>query len=442
MRKLSPVQLLALGFAIIIFVGACLLALPFASRDGEALRFYDALFTAVSATCVTGLVVCDTATQFSFFGQLVIICLIQIGGLGFMAVATLGMMILRKRIGLKSRSRLVEAEGALQLGGVVRMTRRILLGTAFVEGLGTLLLCVRFLPRFGTWKGLWYALFHAVSAFCNAGFDLFGAVEPYSSLCTLEGDPYVLCVLSALILTGGIGFLVWDDLAENKLHARKWRLHTKLALSAAAVLTLAGMALFLVTEREGVLQEMGAGKRLAAVLFLSVSPRTAGFNAVDLRALSPAGVTLTILLMVVGASPGSTGGGMKTTTVAAVVLSLGALAASRRDATVFGRRIEEHTVYRAFRSAMLYLLLAAFGCMAILVAQPLDVTDTFFEVFSALGTVGLTLGATQELNGFSRAVVMLLMYAGRVGSLSMMTAVALRRRTSALRCPEERILIG
>lgn len=406
MRKLSPVQLLALGFAIIIFVGACLLALPFASRDGEALRFYDALFTAVSATCVTGLVVCDTATQFSFFGQLVIICLIQIGGLGFMAVATLGMMILRKRIGLKSRSRLVEAEGALQLGGVVRMTRRILLGTAFVEGLGTLLLCVRFLPRFGTWKGLWYALFHAVSAFCNAGFDLFGAVEPYSSLCTLEGDPYVLCVLSALILTGGIGFLVWDDLAENKLHARKWRLHTKLALSAAAVLTLAGMALFLVTEREGVLQEMGAGKRLAAVLFLSVSPRTAGFNAVDLRALSPAGVTLTILLMVVGASPGSTGGGMKTTTVAAVVLSLGALAASRRDATVFGRRIEEHTVYRAFRSAMLYLLLAAFGCMAILVAQPLDVTDTLFEVFSALGTVGLTLGATQELNGFSRAVVM------------------------------------
>ena len=442
MRKLSPVQLLALGFAIIIFVGACLLALPFASRDGEALRFYDALFTAVSATCVTGLVVCDTATQFSFFGQLVIICLIQIGGLGFMAVATLGMMILRKRIGLKSRSRLVEAEGALQLGGVVRMTRRILLGTAFVEGLGTLMLCVRFLTRFGTWKGLWYALFHAVSAFCNAGFDLFGAVEPYSSLCTLEGDPYVLCVLSALILTGGIGFLVWDDLAENKLHARKWRLHTKLALSAAAVLTLAGMALFLVTEREGVLQEMGAGKRLAAVLFLSVSPRTAGFNAVDLRALSPAGVTLTILLMVVGASPGSTGGGMKTTTVAAVVLSLGALAASRRDATVFGRRIEDHTVYRAFRSAMLYLLLAAFGCMAILVAQPLDVTDTLFEVFSALGTVGLTLGATQELNGFSRAVVMLLMYAGRVGSLSMMTAVALRRRTSALRCPEERILIG
>lgn len=442
MKKLSPVRLLALGFAVLIFCGACALALPWASRDGASLPFGDALFTSVSASCVTGLVVRDTWTQFSLFGQVVILCLIQVGGLGFMALAVLVSLLTRKRIGLKSRSRLVEAEGALQLGGVVKLTRLILRGTALCEGIGALLLAIRFVPRFGLWRGGWFSIFHAVSAFCNAGFDLLGILEPYGSLCAFSDDALVLCVLMALIVVGGVGFLVWEDLAEHRLHARRWRLHTKLALCAAGALIVSGMALFLVTERRGVLAGLPLGEKLLTAFVLSVSPRTAGFNSVDLSALSAGGMALTLLLMAVGASPGSTGGGMKTTTLVVVLLSVFASARGKEDCELFGRRVDDGTVRRAFRSAVLYGLVACLGCLMLVILQPLPLGEAVFEGLSALGTVGLSLGTTRSLSGASRVVVMLMMYAGRVGSLSVMTAVALRRQPAALRRPQEKVLVG
>ena len=350
--KLSAAQTLALGFALIIVTGALLLTLPISSKNGQPIGFLDALFTATSATCVTGLVVFDTYLQFTLFGQIVILTLIQIGGLGFMTFAILFSMVLRKRIGLRERAFLMEAVSADRLSGVVRLARRVLLGTLVVEGTGAVLLSLRFCSMLGFGRGIWYGIFHAVSAFCNAGFDLFGYQAPYQSLVGFESDPLVLLTIAGLIIVGGIGFVVWEDVAVHRLDLRRYTLHTKVVLFTTAFLLAGSTALFYILEAEASFAGMSVPQRLLAAFFQAVTPRTAGFNAVDLTQLSESGALLTMLLMLVGASPGSTGGGMKLTTVAVMVMAVSAHLRRRSDVDLFSRRVEPETVRKAFCNAL------------------------------------------------------------------------------------------
>ena len=439
---LSATEKIAAGFALIILMGALLLMLPFSSRDGHSIRFLEALFTATSATCVTGLVVFDTWTQFTFFGQFILLLLIEIGGLGFMTVMVLFYFFMRKRISLQERGLISESISSMQVGGVVRLTKRVLIGTAVIELSAACLLAVRFCPRFGFWQGLWYGLFHSVSAFCNAGFDLMGQVEPYSSFVSYVGDWLINLVISLLIIIGGIGFVVWGDLWDNGLHIRRWSLHTKLMLSSTAILIFGGAALFLLTERGASMAGLSLGQRVLASLFQSVTCRTAGFNTIDIASLSGAGSLVTTLLMFVGAGPGSTGGGIKVTTAAVVLLSVIGYSKGKITTDAFHQRVDSDSTRRAFCSAVFAALLALGGALIILLAQNLPIRDVILEVFSALGTVGLSTGITRQLVPLSRIVIILLMYSGRVGSLTVILSVSENRSQSKTANPIGKVIIG
>ncbi len=440
--RLSRTKMIMLGFLVIILLGALLLMLPFASRAGEETSFLGALFTSVSATCVTGLVVYDTWTHWTLFGQLVLLVQIQIGGLGFITIGSFAMMILGRRIGLKGRELIHESLNTLQLRGTVKLVRRIIVGTLFFEGVGAALLAIRFVPEFGPLRGVYYGIFHAVSAFCNAGFDLMGCQAAYTSFTAYAGDPLVVLVLSALIIIGGIGFLVWEDLLMNRWHWRRYRLQTKIVLTATAALLAGGTLLFLLTEGDGLFAGMGAGERFLAAFFAAVTPRTAGFNTIDLAAMSSAGKVLTMMLMFVGGSPGSTAGGIKTTTLVVILLHIRSYLFHERDCTVFRRRLEEDNVKRASVVIFINFSLAIFAVMVLLTGQDLPLADVLLEAFSAIGTVGMSTGLTRELNALSRIVIMMLMFLGRVGSLSFAMSFTERRHTGELRYPEEDIVVG
>jgi len=441
--KLSPAQTIAIGFAIIILTGALLLMLPVSNRDGGTIPFINALFTAVSATCITGLSVYDIWSQFSGFGHVVMLVLVQIGGLGFMTMAVMFSFATKKRISLRERTYLSEAVSASQIGGIVRLTRRILAGTAIFELGGALLLSFRFCPQFGFWKGLWYGLFHSITAFCNAGFDLMGCLEPGSSLTLYAGDWWVNVVIMLLVVIGGIGFAVWSDLLDNRWHWKKYSLHTKLILTATAVFVAVPTVVFFFTERTAAMAGMSGSDRLLSSLFQSVTTRTAGFAGVNNGALSPAGRTLTMLLMFVGGAPGSTAGGIKISTFAVVVLAIVCYIRGRADVNCFDRRLDSSLIRRAFCTLMFNLMLAICGIFIISSVQPaLPLEDVFFETFSAIGTVGLTAGITGELALVSKAVIILLMYAGRVGSLAVLVTAAEPRSYDKLRNPEGKIIIG
>ena len=441
--KVNSIQIIALGFAGTILAGALLLSLPAANRQGAALPFTDALFTATSATCVTGLVVYDTYTQFTLFGQIVILCLIQIGGLGFMTVATLFFMMMRRKIGLAERGLLMETVNAFQIGGVVRLIRRVLIGTAIFEGLGAILLSVRFCPQMGIATGMYYAIFHSVSAFCNAGFDLMGRFSPYISLIPYQSDALVNLVVMALIIIGGLGFVVWNDIAEHKWRYGRYQLHTKIVLLATFFLIAVGAALFYIMEKDNTLAGMPPGGKLLAALFQSITPRTAGFNTVDMSALTEGGTALTMLFMLIGASPGSTGGGIKTTTIAVILLATISYIRNTDDINIFHRRLENGVLKRAYCSTTIYIALSIIGVFLIITTQGLPVKDVAFETLSAIGTVGLSTGITRELNTFSRIIMILLMYSGRVGSLTLATAILERiSKKTNFRNPEEKIIIG
>lgn len=431
-----------LGFLCIILVGALLLMLPFATRAGERTTFDGALFTSVSATCVTGLVVYDTYSHWTLFGQIVILLLIQIGGLGFITIGTAVMLALHRKIGIGRRTIIQESLSTLQLKGSVRLVRRIVLGTLFFEGMGALLLAVRFVQDLGWAKGIYYGIFHSVSAFCNAGFDLMGIYSPYSSFCTYYNDPLVVLTLSALIIVGGIGFVVWEDIFENKWRVKKYLFQTKAVLLTTAVLIVAGTGLFLILERNGVLAGMSAGDRVLSAFFCAVTPRTAGFNTVDTAGLTSGGMFATIVLMFIGGSPGSTAGGIKTTTVFVTLLYIRAYLLRQKDSVAFKSRLEADTVKKAGIVIMINLLCAVVGTMLILSAQNLPMADVLFEVFSAGGTVGMSTGVTRSLNAFSRVVIMLLMYLGRMGSLTFAMSFSERRRTDEIRYPEVQIVVG
>lgn len=433
---------LAVGFALIILAGSLILMLPIASREREWTSFLDALFTATSATCVTGLVVADTYQHWSLFGQLVILTLIQIGGLGFITIGAYISVLLKKKIGLRERTAIHESISTIEIAGVVRLVKRIIQGTLFFELAGAALLAIRFVPEFGVARGIYFGIFHSVSAFCNAGFDLMGIREEYSSLMAYEGDVLVNLTVMGLIVVSGIGFLVWDDFSRNKFRFKKYLLHSKIMIVASGVLILSGAVLFFLFEQNGVLADMTVKEKILGSLFASVSPRTAGFNTTDLAGMSDAARLLTMILMFIGGGSGSTAGGIKVTTAVVMLLMAGATIRSTPGVNIFGRRLEEDVVRRASAIVVYNITLVLAVSMIILAIQPLPFTDVFMETFSAMGTVGLSTGITRSLLPASRVLIILLMYFGRLGSLTFALVFAQRKIVPPVQQPVEKIVVG
>ena len=439
---ISPSQIIILGYLGLIFCGTGLLMLPWTTRDGLGASLGDALFTATSAITVTGLVVHDTMQYWSFFGQLVILLLIQTGGLGVVTMAIAVAVLTGQKICFRLRWVMQESISAPQLAGIVRTTGFICRIVLCVELAGAFLLALRFCPEMGLGQGLWMALFHAVSAFCNAGFDLMGARQAYSSLTAYSADPLVCLVIAGLIITGGIGFLTLEDVRCHGPRFRHYHLQSKFVLLASAFLLVAGFCYFYCLEFSSDRWQMSESEAVLASFFQAVSPRTAGFNSVDLTALSPMSQLVTILLMLVGAAPGSTGGGFKVTTLAVLFLALIAIFLNRRDVRGFDRRVSDGTLRKASGIFMFFVLLYLTGGMLICCLDDLPLMVAFFEAASAIATVGLTLGVTPELSDASRAVLILLMYFGRVGSLTVLFAVSSGLRQDAFRYPAEEVAVG
>ncbi len=438
----STTRLIAFGFAMIILTGTLLLTLPFANKSGHG-NMLNSLFTATSATCVTGLVVADTYQNWTTFGQLVILCMIQVGGLGFMTIGAYISVILKKRIGLQEREQLQESVNTLEIAGVVRLVKKIVQGALCIELLGAVLLSFRFIPRFGVVKGIYYSLFHAVSAFCNGGFDLMGTEEAYSSLVAYEGDILVNLVIVVLILVGGIGFIVWDDVARNKWHFKRYLLHSKIVLTVTFLLTLIGTVLFLLTENNAAFAGMSPLEKVLGALFSAVTPRTAGFNSVDTAALSNSGKLITMVMMFVGGSPGSTAGGVKTTSVIVLLFYAGAMVLNKEDINLFGRRLTDEVVKKANAVVIINATLTIVATVIIMALQPLlNFEDVLFEVLSAIGTVGMTVGITRDLDIIARVILIVLMYCGRLGSLSFALVFAQKNTSAPMRQPQEKIIVG
>ena len=411
-------QIIALGFFVMIAAGTALLMLPFATASGESASFADAVFTATSASCVTGLVVQDTGTYWSLFGQLVILCLIQIGGLGFMTVATMFSLLMRRRIGLREREMMVTSTSAAHIAGILGLTKEIIIGTMIFEGVGALLLAIRFVPMLGVGTGLYYSVFHAVSGFCNAGFDLLGGISgKYASFVDFSDDTLVNLTLMALIVTGGLGFLVWDDLRKNRFKFRRLCLHSKIVLVVSAVLVFGGAALFMIFERNNLNAGVGVKESILTSLFASVTARTAGFNTVDIASMSAGSKLLTIVLMFIGGSSGSTAGGIKTTTIAAIAIFSYAGIRRKTEAGIFGRRLSDDTLKKANGVLFTNLFLALAATLIICAVQDFDIGGILFETFSAIGTVGMSTGITRDLAGLPRLIIVFLMFCGRARPL-------------------------
>ena len=419
-KNLSATKIIAITFAAIILLGACLLMLPAASRDGISCGFRPALFTATSATCVTGLVLYDTWSQWSGFGQVVIISLIQIGGLGFMSAATLFVFLLRRRIGLKQRLVMAQALSVSDMDGIVRLQKTVLKGSFAIEGIGALILFVHFLPEFGFWKALRWGVFHSVSAFCNAGFDIFGSITPGSSVMEFQSDPVVLLTLCMLISVGGLGFLVWQEIAQKR-RFKAFSVYTKLVLLTTLALIVGGTLVIAVLEwnNPGTLGPMGVGDKLLNALFQSVTLRTAGFVSVDQAKLTDAGKAVSMLLMMIGGSSGSTAGGLKTVSFIVLVLFIAARARGRSAVRVFRRTIPQGQVLDAMTIGFIMIGLAVFGGVFLSATSPVSFTDALYETVSALATVGLTAGATTSLSIPAQILIILYMYFGRVGVLTI-----------------------
>ena len=442
-QQLTPARIILIGFALLILAGALLLTMPISTRDGQGASFFDALFTATSATCVTGLVVQDTAQYWSGFGQAVIIVLIQIGGMGVVTVAVAISMLAGRRIGLKERWVMQESISAPQVGGIVRRTRFILAAMLLLEGAGALLLASRFCPEMGL-RGIWYAVFHAISSFCNAGFDLMGAAgTPFVSLTGYVGDPLVNLTVMGLIILGGIGFLTWGDVRQHRWHLRAYCLQSKLVLVTTAALILVPALFFFCYEFQLPQWDgLTLGEKILGSLFQAVTPRTAGYNTVDLTQLSGPTRMIITLLMLVGGAPGSTAGGFKVTTLAVFLLAARAVFRRQEDLQSFGRRLPTDTLRSAAAILMAYVGLFLLGGLAISCVEGVALDAALFETASAIGTVGLTLGLTPELGGVSRIILIFLMYFGRVGGLTLIYAVLPDSGTVPAQLPQERITVG
>ena len=437
-KPLNSFQIIVLGFAGVILAGALLLMLPVSSATHCVTPFLSALFTSTTSVCVTGLIVVDTGTYWSVFGQAVILVLIQIGGMGVVTVAAAVTIVSGRKIGLMQRSTMQEAVAAPKMSGIVRLTGFIIRATLLIELSGAALLAPVFCRDFGLIRGLWMAMFHSISAFCNAGIDLMGIRIPFSSLTLYAASPLVNLVIMALIIIGGIGFLTWEDIRSNHLHFSRYRMQSKVILTTTAILILLPALYFYFGEfRQG-----GFGTRILLSLFQSVTPRTAGFNTADFSKLTESGQMLTIILMLIGGSPGSTAGGMKTTTLA--VLTATAVSVFRRNENpeLFKRRIAPETVANAASILMMYLSLCLTGAFLISRIEDLPMMACMFETASAVGTVGLSFGITPGLGSISRIILIILMYLGRVGGLTLIYAALSGHRIRFGKYPLEKITVG
>lgn len=438
-RRFSPSQLIALTFVGLILAGALLLMLPIASTDGTSLSFVDALFTATSASCVTGLVVVDTGTYFSVFGQLVVIALIQLGGLGLVLFATLFSVVMRKKIDLQSRLNIQASLNQNELDGVVRMSLRIAKYTAAIEAFFGTVLALRFFPEYGL-KGIYFGYWHAVSAFCNAGFDLFGH---YQSLTAFVGDPVVNISICLCIILGGLGFAVMRDVLKKR-NFRQLKLHSKLVLTVTATLIVVGTAViaFLEWHNPGTLGSLSGSDALWASFMQSVSPRTAGFNTIDMNALRIPTMIFIILLMFIGASPASTGGGIKTTTFALILLNISQVVRGRSECEIFGRRVGNDTIFQAFAITSMSMLWVVSATLLVTCLEDTSFLYALFEVVSAFATVGLSTGLSQHICTASKIILILSMYAGRVGFMTFALALTAQKPEKHIHYPKENIIIG
>ena len=437
-KKLSSFQIIITGFLTVILIGTFLLCLPIAGKTGRWTPLEDALFTATSAVCVTGLVVRDTATAWSGFGQTVILLLIQIGGLGIVSVTAFIATLSGKRISLLQRSMLQESISAHQVGGIIRMTGFLFRVAFIAEALGAVAMLPVFCMRFGA-RGIWMAVFHSLSAFCNAGFDVMGtSTGEFSSFTGVGSSLGIVIPACLLIVVGGIGFLTWNDIAEHGFHLRKYRMQSKAILAVTAVLIAVPAVLFFFIDFSG----YGLKERICLSLFHAVTPRTAGFNTADLGSMSSAGRALTTALMLIGGSPGSTAGGMKTTTVAVLLATAAAVFRRRKNPQMFGRRIEEQAVRSASTLLLMYLFLTVTAAFVISTIEGLPFGVCAFEAASAIGTVGLSLGITPSVGLVSHLILMLLMFLGRVGGLTVMFAAVRSNGSEVAQRPVEKINVG
>ncbi len=431
-------QIIIGSFFALILLGTLLLMLPIASRDRVVTSFADCMFTAVSATCVTGLIVKDTATYWSVFGKCVIITLIQIGGMG---VITIGLAIMRasgKKIGFAQRSTMQESISAPQVGGIVRLTGFILKTSAIIELTGAALLAPVFINDFGVVRGIGYSLFHSISAFCNAGFDLMGVREPFSSLTSYSSHAYFNIVIMLLIIVGGIGFMTWSDIGTHRTRLVKYSLQSKVVLFTTLILIFLPALYFFFYEYSG----LGIKERILSSMFQSVTTRTAGFNSQDLSQMNESGALVMIILMLIGGCPGSTAGGMKTATFAVLFLSAITVFSRRNDVQVFKRRVPDEAVRNAGAILFMYLVLFISGGIVISRTEDLPLITCLFETGSAIGTAGLTLGITSTLSHLSRIILMFLMFFGRVGGLTLIYAAVSSSENNKVKMPLEKIAVG
>ncbi len=442
-RFISPFKIIILGFFLVIMAGALLLTLPISTQTGEWAKFSDALFTAVSATCVTGLIVQNTAEYWSFFGQLIILILIQIGGMGVITVAVAITRYSGKKITLMQRSTMQEAIAAPQMGGMVQFTGFVLKYTFMIEGIGAVSMMPTFIKQFGFFKGLWYSIFHSVSAFCNAGFDLMGEHNGDTSLMCYSDNPFINIPITLLIIFGGIGFLTWKDFEQHKLRFKKYKTQSKMALITTAVLLIVPALVFFIFEFSS--EEwsyMSLSEKMLASWFQSVTPRTAGFNTVNLADMTPSSQLLTILLMLTGGTSGSTAGGFKTTTLAVLFATVISVFRKKPYTQSLGRKISSDSVRNAATVFLLYIVMFLLGGFLICHIDGVPLLSALYEAASAVGTVGLTLGITSTLSLASQVILMFLMFFGRVGGLTIIFALISDMKPVRYKLPEEKITVG
>ncbi len=423
------------GFSALILLGAMLLMLPISSNGG--MGFIDALFTATSSSCVTGLVVKDTATYFTVFGKIVIMLMIQIGGMGVVTMAVLAAIISGRRIGLNQRSIMQNSISAPKIGGIIKLTGFIVKVSLSIEFLGAAALCFPFCKSFGI-KGVWYAVFHSVSAFCNAGFDIIDKKQPFSSFCEYSTEPVINVTFMLLIIIGGIGFMTWDDIKNHKFRLRRYSLQSKVVLTVTAILVFLPAIFFFLFE----FADLPTVKRIWVSLFQSVTLRTAGFNTVSFDKLSDSGKLIMIAIMLVGGAPGSTAGGMKVTTVAVMFFSVMSVFKRKNSAEAFGRRIPDSVIKNAAAIFFLYLTLFVTGAVVISMVESLPLIDCLFETSSAIATVGLTVGITSSLSAISKIILIALMFLGRVGGLTIVFATVSGGDVDTKKLPQEKITVG
>ena len=438
LKQFSSARIILLGFIIMIFVGASILSLPISSRSREFTPFIDTLFTATSASCVTGLIVYDTATHWSIFGKIIIIAMIQCGGLGVVTMITVFTQVTGKKIGLRDRATLQSALSAPQIGGIIRLTSFIFKATIIIEMIGAILMFPSFMKDFGVTKGIYYSIFHSISAFCNAGFDLMGDVSKFSSLTKYQSDIMINISIMLLILIGGLGFLIWKDILNYKFDMKRYSTQTKIILVMSMVLVIFPSILFFFTEFSG--QDIKT--RILSSLFQAVTPRTAGFNTTDYTKFSDNGIAITIILMLIGGGSGSTAGGIKMSTIFILVATMCSVLKQDKEVAVFKKRIEPDIIKNAVAVFVLDIVLFVAGSMIISGIEGFSLKETMFECASAVATVGLTMGITPHLGIISKLLLICMMYIGRVGGITLIFAAVTPKNNGNARYPKDQVAVG